>query len=314
MTSASARKLFGTDGIRAVAGKLPRSNHHLRHRLALAHSLRGASAHRGFCWADTRINPDRSHPRRALASGCRVESAGMCHAGCRFLARTHGFPRRVVISALIIHGATTHQALRRRRLKLPDAIELAMEAEILHHAATIQAAPEPAQLPPLEDNPSLQATTSIPHHAVPGLSLPRRSKSSLRIVADCANAPPQPWPRPVSPLSVNFASDFIRSTLPQRRNITTIAARSSASSPRRFQARSAGWASRSMAMPTLHARGAHNNVINATAFLLMWPATSRRGLLTRFSSPPPCPTWALKRPQALRNSHAARARRRPLRA
>jgi phosphoglucosamine mutase len=58
-----------------------------------------------------------------------------------------------------------------------------MEKEILHHAATIQAAPDPATLPPVEDNPALRADyIQFLIDSVPGLSL-----ASLRIVVDCAN-------------------------------------------------------------------------------------------------------------------------------
>jgi phosphoglucosamine mutase len=66
--------------------------------------------------------------------------------------------------------------------KLADAVELAMEEEILHHAAQIEA-PDPASLPPVEDNPAFQADyIQFLIDCVPGLSL-----KGLRIVADCAN-------------------------------------------------------------------------------------------------------------------------------
>jgi phosphoglucosamine mutase len=66
--------------------------------------------------------------------------------------------------------------------KLADAVELAMEDEILHHAAQIEA-PDPASLPAVEDNPAFQADyIQFLIDCVPGLSL-----AGLRIVADCAN-------------------------------------------------------------------------------------------------------------------------------
>jgi phosphoglucosamine mutase len=66
--------------------------------------------------------------------------------------------------------------------KLPDAVELAMEEEILLQAAQI-AAPDPAKLPPVEDNAAFHADyLQFLIDCVPGLSL-----AGLRIVADCAN-------------------------------------------------------------------------------------------------------------------------------
>jgi len=66
--------------------------------------------------------------------------------------------------------------------KLADAVELAMEEEILHHAAN-SLAPDPATLPAVEDNPALQADyIQFLIDCVPGLRL-----NGLRIVADCAN-------------------------------------------------------------------------------------------------------------------------------
>jgi phosphoglucosamine mutase len=71
--------------------------------------------------------------------------------------------------------------------KLPDALELAMEDEILHHASKINA-PDPASLPPVEDNAKLQADyIQFLLDCVPGLSL-----AGLSIVADCANGAASP--------------------------------------------------------------------------------------------------------------------------
>ena len=57
-----------------------------------------------------------------------------------------------------------------------------MEREILLHASQI-AAPDPANLPPVEDNPSYQSDyIQFLIDCVPNLNL-----TGLRIVADCAN-------------------------------------------------------------------------------------------------------------------------------
>ena len=189
MTIATARKLFGTDGIRAVAGESPLDLTTIfATGLALAHSLRKANAApRVLLGRDTR----ESSPWIAatLAAGLReagvyVESAGIITTpAVAFLARTHGFQAGVVISAS--HNPWQDNGIKlfgADGFKLPDAVELAIEDEILYHAAQIQP-PNPAALPPVEDNPTLQADyIQFLIDSVPGLSL-----AGLRIVADCAN-------------------------------------------------------------------------------------------------------------------------------
>ncbi|MGD0890036.1 MAG: phosphoglucosamine mutase [Terracidiphilus sp.] len=190
MTSATARKLFGTDGIRAVAGEPPLDPTTIfATGLALAHSLRKSTAHpRVLLGRDTR----ESSPWIAatLAAGLRqagaqVESAGIVPTpAVAFLARTHGFQAGVVISAS--HNPWRDNGIKlfgADGFKLPDAVELAMEDEILHHAGTILNAPDPASLPAIEDNPAFQVDyIQFLTDSVPGLSL-----AGLRIVVDCAN-------------------------------------------------------------------------------------------------------------------------------
>src|ERR1019366_3291333 len=117
-------------------------------------------------------------------AGAQVESAGIVPTpAVAFLAHTHGFQAGVVISAS--HNPWRDNGIKLfgpDGFKLPDAVELAMEEEILHHAARL-AAPSVAALPPVEDNPALQADyVDFLVACVPGLSL-----AGLRIVADCAN-------------------------------------------------------------------------------------------------------------------------------
>jgi phosphoglucosamine mutase len=190
MTTATARKLFGTDGIRAVAGESPLDPTTIfAVGLALAHTLRKTVAEpRVLLGRDTR----ESSPWIAatLAAGLReagahVESAGVVPTpAVAFLARTHGFQAGVVLSAS--HNPWRDNGIKlfgADGFKLPDAVELAMEEEILHYASTIQSAPDPAFLPSIEDNPALQADyIQFLIDSVPGLSL-----AGLCIVADCAN-------------------------------------------------------------------------------------------------------------------------------
>jgi phosphoglucosamine mutase len=185
----AARKLFGTDGIRAVAGESPLDPTTIYAvGLALAHTLRGQTAHPTVILGrDTR----ESSPWIAAtldaglrAAGARVESAGVVPTpAVAFLARAHGFNAGVVISAS--HNPWRDNGIKLfgpDGFKLADQVELAMEDEILHHAARNQA-PDAASLPPVEDNPDFQAEyIQFLIHSVPGLKL-----DGMSIVADCAN-------------------------------------------------------------------------------------------------------------------------------
>jgi len=195
MGTADTRKLFGTDGIRAVAGDYPLDAATIfAIGLALGHSLHAENAGEGtgaplkvILGRDTR----ESGPWIAamLAAGLRetgveVESAGVVTTpAVAFLARTHGFQAGVVISAS--HNPWQDNGIKLfggDGFKLPDAVELAMEEEILHHAAN-STAPDAATLPAMEDNAALRADyIQFLVDCVPGLQL-----NGLRIVADCAN-------------------------------------------------------------------------------------------------------------------------------
>jgi phosphoglucosamine mutase len=189
MTASHARKLFGTDGIRAVAGHAPLDPTTIYATgLALGHSLKNLAAQpRIILGRDTR----ESGPWIAatIAAGLReagavVESAGVITTpAVAFLTRTHGFHAGVVISAS--HNPWADNGIKlfgNDGYKLPDAVELAIEEEILHHAAQI-ATPDPLKLPPVADNAAyLNDYVQFLIDSVPGLSL-----DGLNIVADCAN-------------------------------------------------------------------------------------------------------------------------------
>jgi len=189
MTATASRKLFGTDGIRAVAGQSPLDPTTIYAvGLALAQTLRRSyDQPRVLIGRDTR----ESSPWIAatVAAGLReagtsFESAGVVPTpAVAFLARTQGFHAGVVISAS--HNPWQDNGIKLfggDGFKLPDAVELAMEEEILLRAARIDA-PEPASLPPVEDNLKLQDDyIQFLIDCVPNLSLAR-----LHIVADCAN-------------------------------------------------------------------------------------------------------------------------------
>jgi phosphoglucosamine mutase len=194
MSKENARKLFGTDGIRAVAGDYPLdANTIFACGLALGHTLRKTTAEpRVILGRDTRESGPWIAATLAAGlreAGARVESAGVITTpAVAFLARTHGFQAGVVISAS--HNPWRDNGIKlfgSDGFKLADAVELAMEDEILHHAAEIEkqgaVAPDPASLPPVVDNAAYQADyIQFLIDCVPGLSL-----AGLRIVADCAN-------------------------------------------------------------------------------------------------------------------------------
>ena len=131
------RKLFGTDGIRAVAGEAPldpRTIHAVG--LALAHTLRRASSSpRVILGMDTRESSDWISA--TIANGLRegggtVQSAGVITTpGIAFLARKHGFHAGVVISAS--HNPWQDNGIKvfgHDGYKLPDEQELEIEDEI----------------------------------------------------------------------------------------------------------------------------------------------------------------------------------------
>jgi len=286
MTADKTRKLFGTDGIRAVAGESPLDAKTIYAvGLALAHSLR-KTAHepRVILGRDTReSSPWISATLTAglREAGARVESAGVITTpAVAFLARTHGFHAGVVISAS--HNPWQDNGIKLfggDGFKLPDAVELAIEEEIFHHLGQITE-PDPAKLPHVQDNRILARDyIQFLINAVPGLSL-----AGLRIVADCANgAAAAIAPELVRRLESEAGQVELTHVEPDGRNINLD---SGALHPeivaREVSARGAdlgitfdGDADRCMLA------GARNNVINGDAILLMAARDLKaRGMLT----------------------------------
>ena len=189
MTGTGTRKLFGTDGIRAIAGEAPLDPTTIYSvGLALGHSLRKTAAEPKVLFGrDTRESGlwIAATLREGLRqAGAEVVSAGIVTTpAVAYLARTHGFSAGVVISAS--HNPWQDNGIKlfgADGFKLPDAVELAMEEEILYHAAQAKI-PDASSFAPVEDNAGLQGDyIQFLIDCVPGLSL-----SGLKIVADCAN-------------------------------------------------------------------------------------------------------------------------------
>jgi len=284
MTAVNARKLFGTDGIRAVAGEYPLDATTIfACGLALGHSLPKLHGKpRVILGRDTRESS--LWITATLAAGLReagalVESAGVVPTpAVAFLARKHGFQAGVVISAS--HNPWRDNGIKLfggDGFKLADAVELAMEDEILHHAAQIEA-PDPASLPPVKDDSELRADyIQFLINCVPGLRL-----KGLRIIADCANGAAAA----VAPeLFLRLGGDEVTllNITPDGRNINAeCGALHPASVAAQVVARGAslgltfdGDADRCMLA------GAHSNIINGDAILLMAARDLKaRGLLT----------------------------------
>ena len=134
------RKLFGTDGIRAVAGEAPLDRPTIfATGLALASSLKHLSpTPHVLLGADTR----ESSPwiSAVIAAGLRSGGAEVLNAGIittpgvAYLTRKHQFAAGVVISAS--HNPWQDNGIKifgGDGYKLPDVTEMAIEGEIFHH-------------------------------------------------------------------------------------------------------------------------------------------------------------------------------------
>src|SRR5581483_11977589 len=151
---AQTRQLFGTDGIRGVAGEFPLTTQStfLIGR-AIGHDLtRSASNPRAVIGQDTRESSAWIADRVAtglLSTGVEVDSAGVITTpGVAFLARSKGYAAGVVISAS--HNPWTDNGIKvfsGDGYKLPDSHELAIEHEIFGLLENPQEHPQPASKP-----------------------------------------------------------------------------------------------------------------------------------------------------------------------
>ena len=185
------RQLFGTDGIRGVAGEFPltRDSVYWIGR-ALGHDLlRDHAKARVVIGQDTRASSRWIADRflQGLASvGVETRSAGVITTpGVAFLARSQAFDAGIVISAS--HNPWTDNGIKifsRDGYKLPDARELAIEKEIF---ALLQAGAVSAPNPTPEVA-SLPGDESLRHAYVRWLAGSIATDlSSLRVAVDCAN-------------------------------------------------------------------------------------------------------------------------------
>jgi phosphoglucosamine mutase len=190
MTS-QTRQLFGTDGIRGVAGEFPLTleSTYLIGR-ALGHDLIRSASHASVVIGqDTRESSSWIADRVTLglaSSGCEVHSAGVITTpGVAYLARSRKHAAGVVISAS--HNPWTDNGIKvfsGDGYKLPDAHELAIEQEIF----SLLQHPErhlPASVKPV---PSLPGEASLRQAYVEWLAEGVKTDlHRLRVLVDCAN-------------------------------------------------------------------------------------------------------------------------------
>ncbi len=188
------RKLFGTDGIRGVAGEFPLDDdtsfiigralgHHLGRTDGPPKVVLGQDTRESSAWIADAVAAGLA------AAGVKVESAGVITTpGIAYLARARGFAAGVVISAS--HNPWTDNGIKvfaSSGYKLPDAVELEIEQEIFSLLADPKAANVPERTAARER--SLPGSSSLRRLYVRWLAehLKDTDLSRLRVVLDCAN-------------------------------------------------------------------------------------------------------------------------------
>jgi phosphoglucosamine mutase len=186
------RQLFGTDGIRGVAGEFPLTpqSTYLIGR-ALGHDLvRTTRTAKAVIGQDTRESSGWIADRVAAglaAVGVDVHSAGVITTpGIAYLARSRGFAAGVVISAS--HNPWTDNGIKvfsGDGFKLTDERELAIEKEIFALLQNPGAADETAlRIPP----PCLPGEAALRQAYIESLAgSVSADLSRLRVLVDCAN-------------------------------------------------------------------------------------------------------------------------------
>jgi phosphoglucosamine mutase len=186
------RQLFGTDGIRGVAGEFPLTpqSTYLIGR-ALGHDLvRATRSAQAVMGQDTRESSGWIADRVAAgmaAVGVEVHSAGVITTpGVAYLARARGFAAGVVISAS--HNPWTDNGIKvfsGDGFKLTDARELAIEKEIFALLQNPGAADDTALR---IAGPSLPGESGLRKAYIQALAGSVSSDlSKLRVLVDCAN-------------------------------------------------------------------------------------------------------------------------------
>ena len=190
--SNQTRQLFGTDGIRGVAGEFPLTaestyligralGHDLVRATAKAQAVMGQDTRESSAWIADRV-------AAGLASvGVDVHSAGVITTpGVAYLARSRGFAAGVVISAS--HNPWTDNGIKvfsGDGFKLTDARELAIEKEIFGLLGKPGALDDTALK---IAGPSLPGEENLRRAYIQSLAGSVSSDlTKLRVLVDCAN-------------------------------------------------------------------------------------------------------------------------------
>jgi phosphoglucosamine mutase len=193
------RKLFGTDGIRGIAGQSPLdelTTFIIGRSLGL-HLLKTFAAPRVLIGQDTRESSEwiaNSVARGLLSSGIASESAGVLTTpGIAYLARKQQFAAGVVVSAS--HNPWQDNGIKVFACdgyKLPDEIELEIEREIFAQAEKA-AHSSLAKAPPLKDS-TLPGDARLRTAYVDWLvgSVADTDLGAIHIIVDCAHGAATP--------------------------------------------------------------------------------------------------------------------------
>lgn len=190
--SNQTRQLFGTDGIRGVAGEFPLTmestfligralGHDLVRATRTAQAVIGQDTRESSAWIADRV-------AAGLASvGVDVHSAGVITTpGVAYLARSRGFAAGVVISAS--HNPWTDNGIKvfsGDGFKLTDERELAIEKEIF---ALLQNPTASQEAPLKAASPCLPGEVGLRKAYIQSLASSVSSDlSGLRVLVDCAN-------------------------------------------------------------------------------------------------------------------------------
>jgi phosphoglucosamine mutase len=190
--SIESRQLFGTDGIRGVAGEFPLTlestsligralGHDLLRNVRSAKAVMGQDTRESSGWIADRVAAGMA------AVGVETHSAGVITTpGVAYLARSRGFAAGVVISAS--HNPWTDNGIKvfsGDGFKLSDARELAIEKEIFALLARPGAADDTALK---IAKPSLPGEAELRKAYIESLAGSVASDlSGLRVLVDCAN-------------------------------------------------------------------------------------------------------------------------------
>lgn len=183
------RRLFGTDGIRGVAGEPPLDARTIYAvGIALAHQLKSTAPQPSVILGmDTRESGNwiAAILSAGLAeAGVTVQGAGVITTpAIAYLARAHGFTAGIVVSAS--HNPWEDNGIKifgGDGYKLPDATELRIEEEIFRHLESA-ATPNLEKLSPPAVNEQFRAN----YEAFLMSAVPKLNLDGLKLVVDCAN-------------------------------------------------------------------------------------------------------------------------------